>query len=209
MSVNSRASRLSAAGNVKVNFPVKFSRQFLSKFLGGSSYPAFPRVKFNKEHVHHVSAYYVGVLDWSPQFPKSAGEPGRLLLLGSSVKEPIVPWFSGQGGSAYGHGEEQKPLTCFVKKDAAEYEYIGEYKFGPTFRKLTDEEVRKHVTKMAWENWTKGISGNEWGATLLRKLKVVKPSSGGESRKCSAKEIKQLFERPDVDGAKLCFYWQV
>jgi hypothetical protein len=47
---------------------------------------------------------------------------------------------------------------------------------------------------------------------LPRELQIVKPAAGrdnAESRSFSANEIKKLFERPDAEGAKLCFYWQV
>lgn len=158
--------------SVKVKFIVKFSRAFLSKCLGGNIYPAFPTVRFSSDHVYHLPAYYVGMLDWSPRFPKSAGESGSLLLLGSSLKEPIVPWSSGNLSIIDGN-KERKPISCFVKRSAAEYEYIGEYTFHPNFRKLTQGEIKKHVTKLAWDNWVRGISSSKWGATFLRRLGVV------------------------------------
>ncbi len=176
---------------------VYFSRLFLSKWLGGSPQPAFTNVSFdpNQNRVYLLEAYYVGVREWSPQYPKRAGENGALLIAGKSFEKPPVPWQITTGRFPVGHRSMARPFNCFVKRSSAEYEYIGCYLFHAEFRKLTKEEVERNVPKTAWDLWTNAIDRSQWGEELKGK---------SESRKS-----EELFKLPDDDSNKLCFYWEV
>lgn len=150
---------------------VYFSRLFLSKWLGGSPQPAFTNVSFdpNQNRVYLLEAYYVGVREWSPQYPKRAGENGALLIAGKSFEKPPVPWQITTGRFPVGHRSMARPFNCFVKRSSAEYEYIGCYLFHAEFRKLTKEEVERNVPKTAWDLWTNAIDRSQWGEELKGK----------------------------------------
>jgi hypothetical protein len=186
--------------------PVYFSRAFLSKFLGGSRMIAYTNIMDCSEHIYHLPAYYVGTPEWTPQFPNAPGEHGALLSIGTSTLIPEVPW-------SWVKGDQPKPIVnCFAKRASAEYEYIGRYVFHPEFRKLNKDEVEKHVSKAAWDVWTKGIDGSNWGKTLKNKLVTTDVDVGDRDASYgtpASMKAEEMFKKPDGDPGKLCFYWQV
>jgi hypothetical protein len=189
-----------------------FSRAFLSKFLGGSQQPAYANIKFDHHHVYHLAAYYVGKPEWNPQFPKGSGVHGALLVVGTSFQMPPVPWPTPKGVNPGDHREKFKPVNCFAKRSSAEYQYIGRYVFHPEFRKLTKEEVERHIPKAACDLWTKGIDTSKWGTKLKSKLVAMNADvTNGDAKHgtTEGKKAEELFDLPDDDPRKLCFYWEV
>jgi hypothetical protein len=172
-----------------------FSRLFLSNCLGGSQYPTYTKVTLDRNHVYHLADYYVGKLEWNSQYPKKVGENGALLLVGRNFANPPVPWGLTEGTLFVGHRATPIPINCFIKRDSAEYEYLGCYVIHNEFRKLTDNEVEKNVPKATQELWEHGINSTQWGAKLKYK---------SESRKAD-----ELFKLEDDEPSKLCYYWQV
>ncbi|KAI9774568.1 MAG: hypothetical protein M1840_002817 [Geoglossum simile] len=178
---------------------VKFSRRFLTKFLGGGelgTYVNISQKRLQEGQVYPISNYSCFCPSYNPQVPPSAGRHGAGLSIGSSNKKPSVDSI-----------RLQQRVSYFVKRRRTEWEYCGEYIQGRHFEKLRPDELKIHVKDETLKYWAKKIVTREWGTRALIKYGAARDES--HAKTFTAEKVKRLFNKPDdAPGAKLRFYWQ-
>ncbi|KAI9775868.1 MAG: hypothetical protein M1839_000742 [Geoglossum umbratile] len=177
---------------------VKFSRRFLTRFLGGGeqgTYVNISQKRLQEEQVYPISSYYCFCPMYNPQVPPGAGRHGAGLAIGSD-----------KISRDHDVGLQQR-VNYFIKRRPTEWEYCGEYVQGRHYEKLRPDEVKIHVRDKTLQYWAEKVVSREWGARILVKYGAARDEA--HAKTFTAEQVKRLFNKPDnAPGAKLRFYWQ-
>ncbi|KAH0536459.1 hypothetical protein FGG08_006672 [Glutinoglossum americanum] len=178
---------------------VKFSRKFLTMFLGGNlqeTYVKISQKRLEQEQVYPISRYYCFCPSYNPQVPPSAGRHGA----GLSVGGPDLSPDDGMDGL-------QECVSYFIKRRETEWEYCGEYVQGRRYEKLRPDEIETHVREETKQHWAEKITIKGWGVRLLVSYGAARDEN--HAKTFTVQQVKKLFDKPDdAPGAKLRFYWQ-
>ncbi|KAK0445467.1 hypothetical protein EV421DRAFT_1936332 [Armillaria borealis] len=128
---------------------VGVSREFISKYYGGSPQCTFPRIGKKFIDLHGDIEYMYLNLDYNPHAPQVPGAPG--LFYG----------WEGDGTEIF------RLIVCIGRN---EWTYVGEYKTGPC-APLTVEEwnSQDRVVKMTW---AQGIIESSWGVASRATIRL-------------------------------------
>jgi hypothetical protein len=162
-------------------------------------------VTFSNDHIYHIPDYLVGTLQLMPLFPSCTGKHGSWVFARISGISPSAPYLNPSTNGA-------DVCNFFFRRNALEHEYIGQYVFGSTSRKFTTMEIQNCVPETAWDGRSKLIWESEWGRDLLSQQATLRPELEEnlvDSRSSIVKRVKDLFMKPDVEGAMVGFYYQV
>lgn len=143
-------------------FPTtKFSRRFLSKYLGGceqSQECVISEAKKMKQ-IYSLGVYYCERAEWSPDLPTKPGAHG-------------VVYGTKRTSGAVDFNYSNYPVFC--RRRVNEWEYCGEYQI--TRRAFVPGEWSR-VAPIAQKSWSEGFAGKrgKWGIVHMIKLGIIVP----------------------------------
>ncbi|KAI9795076.1 MAG: hypothetical protein M1816_000098 [Peltula sp. TS41687] len=202
--------------SLKQQFPTtnyKFSREFLTKWIGGNAYETMPTVgqKRRSDQIYDVKEYGCWSPIWNPHIPPRRGVHGASLSIdvwdGKTERMHRKQRVTLQDGTEAQNANLQNPVQTFCKRRELEYEYVGLYSQGRHFERLTNEEYETEVPEKTRVEWAKNVIVKEWGAKVLIDGGICK--SRAEAQGMTVAQIRELMDRPDDHpGPKLRFYWR-
>lgn len=157
-------------------FPTnKFTRRFLSKFLGGCEQAqecVISETK-KKEQIYALGVYYCERPEWAPDLPAKPGVHG--VVYGTHCGSGLVDF----NYSSY-------PVFC--RRRVNEWEYCGEYQI--TRRSFVPGEWSR-VAPVAKKSWSEGFAGKrgKWGITHMRNLGII-----AEGQTVTAQDVLRFID---------------
>lgn len=158
-------------------FPTtKFSRRFLSTFIGGCEQVQECVVSESKkrDQIYKIGVYYCERTEWAPDLPGKAGAHG--VVYGTKRDDSLVDY----NYSSY-------PVFC--RRKANEWEYCGEYQI--TRRGFVPGEWSR-VAPVAKKSWSEGFAGKrgKWGVAYMIRNGIITPG-----QKVTAQEVLEFIEQ--------------
>ncbi|KAI9720190.1 MAG: hypothetical protein M1812_003008 [Candelaria pacifica] len=196
---------------------VRFSREFLSTYIGGSQLSPHVYISPNKKttQIYPIDRYDAFSNAWNPHAPPNAGSHGATLQIGTLDRKPEAGRKGRVSKSKEGlhHPNNRKDVGLqeavhtFVKRGPNEWEYCGKYSQGRDYELLTVEDYHTYISKDTKVHWAKSIVKKAWGWDFLVAVGFETDHHGLWNVR--AEDILELFEKPDdALGLKLRFYWQ-
>lgn len=160
--------------------PQRFTRKFLSKYLGGSAHNVRvkPAIAKMQEHNHRIEVYHCITPSWDPYLPTKPGAHG--------VRYMIAPPPDNKPRTGEEHGEPglyAKIIPTFCRRAPCEWEYVGEYQ---VLQRPFLPGEHEAVPRIMKETWAKGIAGwrkgSKWGPEFLLERGLVKPGETADEQ---------------------------
>ncbi|KAI9678422.1 MAG: hypothetical protein M1829_002020 [Trizodia sp. TS-e1964] len=194
---------------------VKFSRNFLSRFLGGGCQNSHLYVSDDKKstQIYSISRYDAFCPRWNPQVPPKAGMHGACPKTGRWDEKPLFSRSSLNSRSASNSEimEDQikqlnDPIDVFVKRRPNEWEYCGKYIQGRRFEKLTAKEYEEQVPEYTRDSYATNLTCKQWGYDHLVQMGIARDIDHAQTFKPA--DIREMLDKPDdAPGIKIRFYW--
>lgn len=153
----------------------KFTRRFLSKYLGGCEQTQECIISEAKKRtqIYKLSVYYCERAEWAPDMPEKPGAHG-------------VVYATKSGDGPVDFNYSSYPVFC--RRRANEWEYCGEYQI--TRRGFVPGEWPR-VSEIAKKSWSEGFAGKrgKWGIQHMTKVGIIT-----EGQKVTPQDVLQFID---------------